>query len=132
MIDNKNKIVFFDGDCGYCNNTIVKFAIIDKKNEFLFISNQSEQGKFFLNKYKIDEISNNTIILYYNNNFYYKSEAIIKYLIINNYCKFLFNIIDKTPYFLLNIGYNFISNNRKKIKTNCKIPEKSIAIKIIN
>jgi predicted DCC family thiol-disulfide oxidoreductase YuxK len=127
-----NKIIFFDGDCGYCNNTIIKFASIDKKNEFLFISNKSEKAKLILKTNNFENILNNTIILYYNNKFYYRTEAVFKFLIINNYYKSLFLILDKIPYFITNLVYDFISNNRNKIKTNCKVPNKSIAIKIIN
>ena len=43
-----NPIVFYDGDCGFCNSS-VQFILNKRKREFYFLPLQSDQAKKILN-----------------------------------------------------------------------------------
>ena len=130
----KHSILIYDGDCGFCNKTIMFVARNDKNNSFKFISSLSEFGTKLLLKYKIKGLEKATIILVENESeVYIKSTAIRKVLLkipsykIFGYLMFLF------PKKLSDYVYDLISKNRKLIiKYNiCEIPTAEIQKKFI-
>ena len=59
-------LIFFDGVCGLCNNSVDFIIKRDKKNIFLFTSLQSEEAKEVLARYNypIEKIKNLSNIVY--------------------------------------------------------------------
>ncbi len=126
--------IIYDGDCGFCNKTVMFIAKNDKNNNFKFISSLSEFGTKLLLKYNIKGLEKATIILVENENeIDKKSVAIRKVLFkipsykIMGYLMFLF------PKQLSDYVYDFISKNRKLIIKNniCEIPNSEMRKKFI-
>ncbi|WP_271405105.1 thiol-disulfide oxidoreductase DCC family protein [Tenacibaculum soleae] len=129
------KIILFDGVCNFCNQAILKIIPLDKKNQFIFASIQSEKGKGIIDYLGIDTAKVDSIILYDPNISYdIKSSAAIK--IMNH-----FNGLWKTSYLLWifpevirNVVYDFIAKNRYKWfgkKDMCSVPSKEIREKFL-
>ena len=55
--------IIFDGNCGFCNKTIMLIAKNDKNNNFKFVSNLSVFGINLLSKHQIRGLEKSTIIL---------------------------------------------------------------------
>lgn len=130
---NRNNIMIFDGDCGFCNKTIIALAKIDKNDNFVFISNKSLEGLKILNNYELSKIANETIILISGKKIYFKSRAIIYFFEKINYCSVMIKLSKIFPLKFNDYIYSLISKNRNKIiKNNCTIPPIKIMKKIIN
>jgi predicted DCC family thiol-disulfide oxidoreductase YuxK len=130
----KNKYIIFDGECGFCNKTILFLAKKDTKDKYLFVSNLSQKGIELLQKFDIKNLSNSTIILIDNDKYYIKTLAILNFFIDINFFKIFFTLLKILPLSFTNRIYDLISRNRKKIirNTNCEIPKLNISRKIIN
>jgi predicted DCC family thiol-disulfide oxidoreductase YuxK len=57
-----NNIIIFDGDCPFCNKTIMFLAKLDNSDSFSFISNQSTIGKKLIKEFKLKNLFSETII----------------------------------------------------------------------
>lgn len=131
-----NQIVFFDGVCNLCSES-VKFIIKnDPNNLFKFCSLQSNYAKETLSLKNISNIANSkTIILLSNDNIYTKSTAVLK---IAKQLKFPINLLSVfliIPPFLRNLVYDFISKKRYNWfgkKNECWIPNESLNSKFIS
>jgi len=128
-IKNKN-IIFFDGKCNLCSNSI-NFILNNEINSNLFFSSlQSKFAKRFLNKHSIHNKNHSSIIFFTKNKLYTKSNAVFKILMfLKFYLRFLL-IFKVLPTFLNNFFYDIISNNRYKWfgkKTICYVPRKDIS-----
>ena len=130
----KAKYVLFDGDCGFCNHTIMFIANRDSKENFTFVSSLSKFGNKLLNENKLKGVELETLILFENENeFYTKSKAIQKMLIdIPNY-KIIGYLMFLIPRFIMDSVYMAISKRRKIIikGESCEIPEMNIRRKFI-
>ncbi len=131
-----NHIVFFDGVCNLCSESVQFIIKNDTNNVFKFSSLQSEFAQKTLISKNITEISNSrTIILLTNNNTYSKSGAVLR---IARYLKFPFNLLYIfiiIPPFIRNAVYDFVSKNRYRWfgkKAECWIPDETLKSKFIN
>jgi predicted DCC family thiol-disulfide oxidoreductase YuxK len=131
-----NHIVFFDGVCNLCSESVQFIIKNDTNNLFKFSSLQSEFAQKTLVNKNITEISNfRTIILLTNNNTYSKSGAVLR---IARYLKFPFNLLYIfiiIPPFIRNAVYDFVSKNRYRWfgkKAECWIPDETLKSKFIN
>ena len=73
-INNAEKnIVLFDGDCNFCNSTVLFLIKYDKKDMLRFVSQQSEIGMKLLleNNYKENSLS--TIVFIKNKKVFVKT-----------------------------------------------------------
>lgn len=130
----ENNYLLFDGDCGFCNKTVLFLAKKDQKDQFIFVSNVSPLGIELLQKYQLEKLSQNTIILVIGNKVYTKTNAIARFFIHINYFPFFFKILAIMPKWITNLVYDTIAANRKRIIKNntCELPSANIARKIIN
>ncbi len=132
-INNRN-IVFFDGKCNLCSNSINFILNNEINSNLLFSSLQSKFAKRFLRQYSIKSKNHNSIIFFTKNKIYTKSNAIFKILI---FLRFYFRgllIFKILPTFLTNFFYDIISNNRYKWfgkKTICYVPIKDISSRFL-
>lgn len=76
----KNKhIIFYDGDCGFCNFWVQWILKRDHKNQFLFAALQSELGQSFLTDRQLETKDFDSIYLWNPASYYLKkSDAAIK------------------------------------------------------
>lgn len=116
-----NPIIFYDGNCGFCNSS-VQFILNKKKKVFYFLALQSETAKKMLESKNV-VINMDTIYLLKNEKMYDRSSAALQI------CRglkggypllFGFYII---PKFLRDPFYNFIAKRRHKLRAGyCMVP----------
>jgi predicted DCC family thiol-disulfide oxidoreductase YuxK len=122
---DKHTIVFFDGVCNLCNQSVLFIIKRDKKEQFKFASLQSTYAKETLKKYNYDTTSLHSLVLLEGEIVHVKSAAVLKILReLTWYGKvlYVFKIIP-TP--IRDLFYNFIAKRRYKWfgkKEVCMIP----------
>lgn len=113
-MEEKKDIVFYDGDCGLCNQ-VVQFVLKYERNETLcFCALQSEYAQLFLKNKGIVEIDFSTFYLLKKGNLYSKSTAVLQLL---EYLHFRFVFLSIgwiLPKFMRDRIYDLIAKNRKK------------------
>ena len=131
-----NHVVFFDGVCNLCSESVQFIIKNDHKNQFKFSSLQSEFAQKTLANKNISGISDlRTIILLTNNNTFTKSGAVLR---IARHLKFPFSLLYFfiiVPPFIRNAVYDFVSKNRYRWfgkKEECWIPDETLKSKFIN
>ena len=118
-------VVFFDGVCNLCNDTVQFIIKRDPKNKFSFATLQSEKGQQTLVKLKFDTQSFDTFILLKKGKLYLKSTAaclLFKELSGLWPILYLFIIIPRP---IRDCVYSVIAKNRYKWfgkKDHCMIP----------
>ena len=131
-----NHVVFFDGVCNLCSESIQFIIKNDRNNVFKFSSLQSEFAQKTLSNKNIKEISTSrTIILLSNNNTYAKSGAVLRIARLLRFPLNLLYIFIIVPPFIRNAIYEYISNNRYRWfgkKQECWIPNETLKSKFIH
>ena len=117
-------IVFYDGECGFCNYWVQWILERDKKDKFLFSSLQSDFGQKFLNERNLPNEVFDTLYLWKPESFYLsKYQAILRIASELGGVYSLANIGKILPDFIGNQFYNSVSQNRKKLAENqCFLP----------
>lgn len=119
-----NKVVLYDGECGFCSFWVQWLLNMDKHNTLKFASLQGAYGQDFLESKGLKIKDFDTIYFIKNNEeFYDKSTAIIQ--IINSLGGFFQLILALyiVPRFIRDGVYMIVSKNRKKlINNNCLFP----------
>ena len=118
-------ILFFDGVCGLCNNTIDFFIKKDKEQKFKYSPLQGQAADKLLGKEYTQDL--NTVVLYIDGKTYTKSTAIFKSLALLGFPYDLLTIFLILPKPLLNFFYNRVADIRYKVfgkKDHCRIPTK--------
>ena len=115
MINIENKsIIFFDGICNLCNNSVLFIIKRDKSKRFLYASLQSDAARDILLQFKIKNSDLNSIILIENRKLFQKSTAILKIVKqLNGFWRvnYVFIIV---PKFIRDFIYDIIAKNRYK------------------
>jgi len=119
-----NLIIFYDGECGFCNSSVQWILKRDTHQIFHFASLQSAYAQQRLPQSGI-VINLDTIILEKNaTTFYTKSDAIIEILSQLESGKKWAKLLKLCPRFLRNIGYSLFAKIRHKIQgtsNNCML-----------
>jgi len=123
-MDVKNTLIlFYDGDCGFCNRSVYFILKKDKTKKIFFAKLKSDFTKKTFNKNNWNLPDMSTLYFIDNGVVYNKSSAILR---ISYYLKmpynflFIFKII---PKFLRDYMYDFVSKRRNKIVNSfCFIP----------
>lgn len=119
-------IVFFDGECNFCNSTVDFIWNHNRARDIYYSSLQSDFARSYLTEKGVESIDLDTIYFSLDGTIYNKTKAFIK--ILNHLSpryKFLGGILYCTPIFFSNIVYDFIAGNRYRIlgkKESCRIP----------
>ena len=116
-------IVFYDGECGFCNR-IVHFIIRNENNNSIFFAPlKGTFAKEFLSQ-NLDEIDPNTFYLYNGKGLFFKSSAVLKLLdYFKWYWKFL-KIFWILPKFFRDWCYAQIAKRRHKLASpTCFLPD---------
>ncbi|WP_027384029.1 thiol-disulfide oxidoreductase DCC family protein [Epilithonimonas caeni] len=117
-------IVFYDGECGFCNHWVQWILEHDKDDKFMFSSLQSEFGQKFLNERNLPNEIFDTLYLWKPQSFYLsKYQAILKIATEVGGIYSLAEVGRIIPDFVGNQLYNLISRNRKKLAADqCFLP----------
>ena len=135
MINIENKsIIFFDGVCNLCNNSVNFIIKRDKHKRFLYASLQSDAARDILLQFKIKISDLDSIILVENGKLYQKSTAILKIAKqLNGFWKvnYIFIII---PKFMRDNIYDIIAKNRYKWfgrREKCMLPTGDMKLRFL-
>ncbi len=117
-------IVFYDGECGFCNHWVQWILEKDKDNKFLFSSLQSEFGQKFLNERNLPNQVFDTLYLWKPDSFYLtRYKAVLKIATEIGGIYSLAAAGKILPEAIGNQLYNLVSRNRKKLAANqCFLP----------
>lgn len=116
-------IIFYDGNCGFCNLSVQFVLKHERKPETYFSSLQSDFAKQFFHDQKLPEPDLSTFYYYTNGILSQKSTAALK--VIPKLKWYLrFGVIAWIiPKILRDGMYNFIAKRRKKLAKNfCLLP----------
>lgn len=127
-------IVFYDGECGFCNHWVQWILERDSHHKFLFSSLQSEFGQQFLNERNLPNQVFDTLYLWKPNSFYLtKYQAVLKIATELGGVYSIAAIGKILPDFIGNQLYALISKNRKKLAENqCFLPNEEQRKKFLN
>lgn len=122
-MENKNPIVFYDGDCGFCNKT-VQFLLRNEKSKIItFAALQSDFAKHFFVDNNFDTPDLSTFYYWDGSKLFSKSAGALKLL---NQLKNRFQILKigyLIPTKIRDKVYDFVANRRHKISNGfCVIP----------
>jgi predicted DCC family thiol-disulfide oxidoreductase YuxK len=110
MNTNDKNILFYDGDCAFCNFWVKWLIKRDKKHVFYFASQDSKIAKKMVLD-NIDEL--NSLILIYKNNVYTKSRAVAILLSeLGFFYRILSTLLMIVPVCWADRIYTFVANNR--------------------
>lgn len=122
-MDFKDRILFFDGDCGFCNKSVQFILKHEKKQLLKFVSLQSPYAQDFFKKRKLPSPDLSTFYFFDGTHLFERSTAALKVVpYLKWYCKpMLVGWI--VPKKLRDSLYNFIAKRRTKLaKGFCLIP----------
>jgi len=130
---NKKAIIFFDGDCAFCNRFINYVVQTDKG----FFQLSTQNSGFFtqkLKEYNLVSKGDDTIYVLIDEKFFKKSEAIGEILKrCDSKGKLLAVVLLLLPKSLADSAYGFFAKYRKKIMANnlCPLPNKEFLARLI-
>ncbi|MGS0748280.1 thiol-disulfide oxidoreductase DCC family protein [Halpernia sp. GG3] len=122
-LENKY-VVFYDGDCGFCNFWVGWILQNDHQDEFLFSALQSDFGQKFLEDRNLEKHDLSTLYLFSSGKFYLKkSKAVLKIASVLGGRFSLMGIFKIIPTFLSDKVYDIVAKNRQKIASaKCYLP----------
>lgn len=123
-MDLNKFVVFYDGDCGFCNHWVEWILKNDKKNLFQFSALQSNFGQNFLKERGLKTKTFDTIYLW-KPKFYYlkKSEAIVEIGKNMGGKYFWLPLLGFVPTIIGDKVYDFVAKRRHRLKKNtCYMP----------
>lgn len=130
------KIVLFDGVCNLCESSVQIIIKHDKKEAFVFASQQSETGKDILRYLGIDTKKMDGIVLYEPGVAYFiKSDAAMEILKEFPLPYSLLRIFRFLPLTFRDAVYDYIAKNRYRWygkKEACWMPTKELRARFLN
>lgn len=124
-VEKKERLILFDGVCGFCNKSLDLFMKLDEEKIFKYTSLQGEHVKSLELEKDID-----SIVLAEEGKLYYKSTAILKTLRALGGVWVLTNIFYLIPRFLRDNIYDVIAKYRYNIfgkMESCRMPKQGEA-----
>ena len=131
----QHSIILFDGVCNLCNGA-VKFVIKrDNRNQFLFASLQSDEGKQILEEHNFPDNKMKSFFLVENGKVYDRSTAALRVARrLTGLWPLLYGFII-VPGFIRDGVYNWIAKNRYQWfgkKDECMMPTPELKAKFLN
>jgi predicted DCC family thiol-disulfide oxidoreductase YuxK len=123
MVNEKRLILFYDGDCGFCNRSVQFVLNNDKRERFYFSALQSEWTHTFFESQNIQSPDLSTFYFWDGNKLHERSTAglrVLTYLRFPWPMMFVFII---APKFIRDWVYNQIAKRRHRIQSGfCALP----------
>jgi predicted DCC family thiol-disulfide oxidoreductase YuxK len=131
----QHSIILFDGVCNLCNGAVQFIIKRDNKNQFLFASLQSEEGKQILEDNNFPANKSDSFLLVEDGKVYERSTAALRVLKnLSGLRSLLYGFII-VPKFIRDSVYNWIAKNRYQWfgrKDECMIPTPELKAKFLN
>ena len=128
-------ILFFDGVCNLCNNTVQFIIRHDKQQQFLFAPLQSDAGSQAMQAIPDATLQTGSVILYYKGTYYTRSVAVLQACrLLGGWLRILLVGYILPPSFR-NALYNYIARNRYKWfghKDACMIPTPQLKARFLS
>ena len=128
-ISEPSRILFYDGDCGLCAQSVRFFLGIDRHKRICFAPLQGETAQGYLPAYLRDAQSLSTVVYRRSDSdgqsLFLRSEAVARALIdVGEVWGFLGWLLRLVPTSLRDRAYNLIAKNRLKFFPNgaCALP----------
>lgn len=117
-------IFFYDGDCGFCNATVLFLLEKTKQTTLLFCPLQSEYAASFFTQHGYRQPDLTTAYLFHRGRLYQKSSAVLRSVgLVEGFFRHL-SLLLAVPSFIRDGVYDFVSSVRQKIqigKGSCRI-----------
>jgi len=116
-------IVFYDGECGFCNSS-VQFVLNRRKEDVFFLPLQSSLAVEIMKKYGVT-IEMNTMYFLHNKKLHQKSSAALRInLLLRAPYPLFFYVGIIVPSFFRNWVYDQVAKRRHKIRNGfCALPK---------
>ncbi|WP_299677542.1 thiol-disulfide oxidoreductase DCC family protein [uncultured Tenacibaculum sp.] len=118
---DKYTLVFYDGTCGFCNQSILFLLRKKPSDQLRFISQQSDIGIQIKKQFHIDE-QLDSIFLIENQTLYTKANGFLKILSYLNSKWYYVSYLKYVPNFLSNAVYDLIAKYRHQfLSKSCRL-----------
>ena len=120
----KEAIFFYDGDCGFCNATVLFLLERTKLTSLLFCPLQSKYAENFFAEHGYQQPDLTTAYLFHNGRLYQKSSAVLRAITLAEGPVRHLGIFLAIPSCIRDGVYDFISSVRKQIrlgKSSCRL-----------
>ena len=124
----RHPVLYFDGVCNLCNQSVQWVIRRDKKAVFRFAPLQSQAGLSFQHVHFLQKIPD-SVLLQYKGKVYVKSGAVLKLMQILGGVYKLSVVGWLVPRFVRDVIYDYIARNRYKWfgkKETCMIPTEAV------
>ena len=132
---DQQSIILFDGVCNLCNAAVQFVIKRDRKNQFVFASLQSGEGKKILAEHNFPGNEMHSFVLVENRKLYDRSTAALRVVKkLNGIWGLLFGLII-VPKFIRDGVYNIIARKRYQWfgrKDECMIPTPELRAKFLS
>ncbi|HIP31815.1 MAG TPA: DUF393 domain-containing protein [Crocinitomicaceae bacterium] len=126
------KIVFYDGECGFCNRSVAFVLKNDKSESILFASIQSEFSQNLFNEKKWQEPDLSTFYFLENEQLFAKSTAAIKLSKHFSFPQSWLKGMVVVPRFIRDFVYDNVAKRRHRIsKGYCFVPSDEQRVRFI-
>jgi predicted DCC family thiol-disulfide oxidoreductase YuxK len=121
--NNTSKILFYDGDCGFCNKSVQFVLKHERSSEIYFSALQSDFAHEFFQQHGLPVPDMSTFYFWSKGKMLQQSTAA---LIVSEHFRFPFNLIQVgwiVPRFIRDALYRFIAKRRHRLaKGFCVLP----------
>jgi len=129
-------IVFFDGVCNLCNNSVNFLMKIDKNQKLKFTSLQSDFAKQTLQPFQLQLETIDSFLFWHNGKIFTEADAVMEVLkTLGGFWKIGAAIFQLTPKFLRNSVYRFVAKYRYKFfgkRNSCRVPSENEKERFLN
>ncbi len=116
-------VIFYDGDCGLCNNS-VRFILRHEQDQRLkFASLTSSHAKLVLTRFGLNSNFDDSILFFKNDKLYSKSIALLHIIPFLKWYFYPLLIFWVIPEFIRNLCYDLVARNRKRLSSFCELPK---------
>jgi len=121
MINSKHPILFFDGDCAFCNRWVRFFVNNERNQNMLFSPIDSEGTARWLSENDIDGFPSDSIHVFVENKLFSKSTAVLKLIPFLRPGWSLFLGLWLVPKCIRDWVYDLIAKNRQSLGGQCEL-----------
>ena len=119
----KDTILFYDGDCGFCNSMVALVLKNERDHQIYFCALQSDKAKEMLSNAGLKTIDPETVYFMDNAKLLDRSDAALKVVTHLKWYYRWFYIFRFVPKRWRDVGYDFIAKRRKKLRKGfCRVP----------
>ncbi len=128
-MNTSDNILIFDGVCNLCNTLVMFIIRHDRFAKIRFTPSQSNNGQLLLERFKVPDISKESVIFIRNNQLFLRSSAILHVMKELGGVWRLFYLFIILPESFRDLFYNQVARSRYRIfgrRDKCMVPDQDI------